>query len=268
MSAVYVIGDIHGQYARLAALLKGAGLLDDDLRWTGGAAHLWFMGDFVDRGKNGIDAIELVMRLQNQAAQAGGMVNALIGNHDLMLLSAYRFGSGRLLVPNLPKDPRDIPLHTLDHFTADWLRMGGMPSDLARMNAKHANWLSRLPAMARAGDNLLVHADSLLYLRSGSTIHEVNQFFSDMLAGDDEELWDAVIDSFSEHQAFVGSSGPQKAARFLRIFGGARIIHGHTPISKITGQEVTEALVYANGRCVNVDGGLYLGSPGFVYQLA
>ena len=32
-------------------------------------------------------------------------------------------------------------------------------------------------------------------------------------------------------------------------------------------EDVREPLVYSRGRCVNVDGGMYLGGPGFVYQL-
>ena len=34
-----------------------------------------------------------------------------------------------------------------------------------------------------------------------------------------------------------------------------------------TAEDVTEAWTYAGGRCVNVDGGIYLGGPGFVHQL-
>jgi hypothetical protein len=244
MNPVYVIGDIHGQYDKLVALLKGARLVDDGLRWTGGAAHLWFMGDFVDRGPGGIDAIELVMSLQNQAAQAGGLVSALIGNHDLMLLSAYRLGNAKSLLSKLPEDPRDFPLNMLDLFTADWLRIGGVPSDLARMTGKHANWLMRLPAMARVGDKLLMHADALLYMQYGNTVDEVNQAFRRILTDDDHDEWVTLIDD------------------------AAQIIHGHTPIPKITNRDATEAYVYANDHCVNVDGGLYLGGSGFVHQLA
>jgi hypothetical protein len=268
MNPVYVIGDIHGQYDKLVALLKGARLVDDGLRWTGGAAHLWVMGDFVDRGPGGIDAIELVMSLQNQAAQAGGLVSALIGNHDLMLLSAYRLGNAKSLLSKLPEDPRDFPLNMLDLFTADWLRIGGVPSDLARMTGKHANWLMRLPAMARVGDKLLMHADALLYMQYGNTVDEVNQAFRRILTDDDHDEWVTLIDAFSEHQAFLGINGTQKATRFLKIFDAAQIIHGHTPIPKITNRDATEAYVYANDHCVNVDGGLYLGGSGFVHQLA
>ncbi|HLG77115.1 MAG TPA: hypothetical protein VKX46_11925, partial [Ktedonobacteraceae bacterium] len=54
------------------------------------------------------------------------------------------------------------------------------------------------------------------------------------------------------------------------IFGGEQIIHGHTPISLMVNskpQKVTAPWIYANGRCVNVDGGIYMGGPGFLYQI-
>ena len=50
MSATYLIGDAHGDFTRLVALLREAGLIDAGLRWLGGASHLWFLGDYVDRG--------------------------------------------------------------------------------------------------------------------------------------------------------------------------------------------------------------------------
>jgi hypothetical protein len=267
MSAVYVIGDVHGQYDKLIALLKGAGLADDSLHWTGGTASLWFMGDFVDRGPDGIGAIELVMSLQNQAAQAGGRVSALIGNHDVLLLATYHFGRFKQLIVEAHRSGGELPPGSVDSFTAGWLNMGGVPGDLVRMTGKHVAWLSRLPAMARVGDRLLIHADALLYLRNGSSIDEVNQAFRDILTHDDRDEWGALIDAFSEHQAFLTTSGTQRAMRLLKIFNCAQIIHGHTPIPKITARAATEALIYANGRCVNVDGGMYLGGSGFVHQI-
>ncbi len=55
----------------------------------------------------------------------------------------------------------------------------------------------------------------------------------------------------------------------LATYGGGQIIHGHTPIMYMTKQppdEIDAALVYNAGLCVNVDGGLYAGGPGFVYR--
>ncbi len=39
-STVWVIGDVHGQLAKLTAVLGGAGLISPDLAWAGGEATL------------------------------------------------------------------------------------------------------------------------------------------------------------------------------------------------------------------------------------
>ena len=78
---VYIVGDIHGQYEQLVGLLRGERLVDERLDWAGGAALLWFIGDFFDRGPCGVASVDLVMRLQAQAEQVDGCVRALLGNH-------------------------------------------------------------------------------------------------------------------------------------------------------------------------------------------
>src|SRR5690242_8301691 len=90
---LFIIGDVHGQLEKLIRLLRGAGLVGKDLAWSGGGKRLWLLGDYVDRGPDGIGVLELVMRLQGEAARAGGEVGALLGNHDVLLLSARRFGA-------------------------------------------------------------------------------------------------------------------------------------------------------------------------------
>jgi hypothetical protein len=131
-------------------------------------------------------------------------------------------------------------------------------------------WLGQLPAMALIEGNLLAHADACFYTKYGSSIDEVNQAFVELLQGRDSTAWDRLLDLFSEHQAFKGEAGPKQAQSFLDRFGGQRFIHGHTPINKFTGQSpktVNDPLVYARGLCLNLDGGLYLGGPGFFYRL-
>lgn len=67
---IVAIGDIHGSYDKFVILLKGTGLVDENLSWTGGNAHLVMVGDLVDRGKNDRGVVELVMRLQHEASSA------------------------------------------------------------------------------------------------------------------------------------------------------------------------------------------------------
>ena len=257
--ASYVIGDIHGQLDALVRLLREVGLIGKGLFWTGRDATLSFVGDFFDRGPDGIGVLELVMRLQQEAAAAGGRVDGLLGNHEPLLLAAHHF----------PDAPTTGPGGT---FRADWELNGGVPGDLARLNGEHITWLSALPAMLHVGDRLLMHADALFYRSYGSTVPEVNRSTTLLLQGQDLAAWDRLLDQFSERDAFLtpDGAGESRARECLRVFGGRQLIHGHTPISRTTGrtpQEVTAPLVYAGDLCVNVDGGLYLGGTGFVYRL-
>lgn len=81
---IVAIGDVHGDYDQFFTLLQQTGLVNDRGRWTGGRAHLVQIGDIPDRGPDTRRIMDLLMRLERQAAQAGGRVHALIGNHDAM----------------------------------------------------------------------------------------------------------------------------------------------------------------------------------------
>jgi len=258
VSGVYVIGDVHGQLEQLRDLLRGADLIDKAETWSGGDSTLWLMGDLVDHGPDGIGAVELVMQLQQQAAGAGGHVQVLLGNHDILLLAAHRFGTWP--IPGQDETFRDL-----------WQESGGQEADLERITPDHARWLSNLPAMALEGDHLLAHADALLYIHYGRSIEQVNQVMTDLLQTDDAAGWFRLLEEFGEHRAFVDASTRADRARaFLDYFGGRQLVHGHTPITKLTGQPpevVREPLLYAAGLCLDVDPGMYLGGPGFVYRL-
>ena len=81
---VVAAGDVHGDYDALVAVLKSAGLIDDQNKWTGGKTHFVQTGDVLDRGPDSRKAMDLLMELEKQAREAGGYVHALIGNHEAM----------------------------------------------------------------------------------------------------------------------------------------------------------------------------------------
>ena len=73
---------VHGAYDNLVAVLKNTGLVDDNLDWIGGEAHLVQVGDIPDRGAESRRCLDLLMELEKKAERAGGRVHALIGNHE------------------------------------------------------------------------------------------------------------------------------------------------------------------------------------------
>jgi hypothetical protein len=91
---VVAIGDIHGDLDALASLLRKLELVDNEGHWTGAKTRLVFTGDLVDRGPDSALVLEWVRRLENEAPAQGGRVEALLGNHELMVLSGdYRYVS-------------------------------------------------------------------------------------------------------------------------------------------------------------------------------
>ncbi|AXK36167.1 serine/threonine protein phosphatase [Streptomyces armeniacus] len=264
---LYVVGDVHGYLDELRAALLGAGLIDADDHWQAGNARLWFLGDFTDRGPDGIGVIELVMNLSAEAAAAGGYCKALMGNHELLLIGAKRFG----------ETPVNSGAGTAS-FQAAWLLNGGQRTDMERLQDHHIQWMSRLDAMAVADGHLLLHSDATCYLDYGDTIESVNDAITVALQRNDaEETWD-LFRKFTKRFAFrEEGSGATAARRLLDTFGGERIVHGHSPIPYLLGEvgsedddsapNVTGPHVYADGLAVAMDGGVTMAGKLLVTQL-
>jgi hypothetical protein len=88
------IGDVHGSYDSFVKVLQLSGLVDARLAWSGGKARLVQAGDVLDRGPKARMAMDLLMRLEREARQAGGRVHALLGNHEVMnLLGDLRYAT-------------------------------------------------------------------------------------------------------------------------------------------------------------------------------
>ncbi|GME37527.1 MULTISPECIES: bis(5'-nucleosyl)-tetraphosphatase (symmetrical) ApaH [Pantoea] len=102
--STYLIGDVHGCYDELRALLQQVDFNPEQ-------DTLWLTGDLVARGPGSLDVLRFVKSL-------GDAVRLVLGNHDLHLLAVYA-GISR----NKPKD-RLTPLLEADDADEliNWLR--------------------------------------------------------------------------------------------------------------------------------------------------
>ncbi len=254
---IYIMGDVHGQLRQLIKLLQQEQLIDHQHHWIGKQAIIWFIGDLVDRGKESIAVLDLVMNLQREAVIAGGQVGCLLGNHEMLMLAAYRFGR------------RSTGLSS--NFITRWRRTGGQKDDLAKLTREHLQWMAQLPAMVKLGSTLLIHADATFYTRYGSSVEDVNTAFHSILSKSNALAWEELLEEFAMRGVFHHQfAGPELLQRFTTIFQCTSIVHGHTPINFMLNshiKKITSAYVYANGQCTNVDGGLYLGGSGFLHKL-
>src|SRR5262245_54913207 len=101
------IGDLHGDLARARAALRLGGAIDADDHWAGGKLTLVQTGDQIDRGDEDRDVLDLLGRLEQEAAAAGGRVVVLNGNHEIMNVQGdYRYVTPGSVSPFAGASPR------------------------------------------------------------------------------------------------------------------------------------------------------------------
>lgn len=241
MASLFVVSDVHGFRDDLVHGLEQAGFSGDD--------ELWVLGDLLDRGPDGIGAIDHVRGLQRQAPD---QVHVLMGNHEILALGRHRFPGSR--------------------FDEAWMVNGGLQRDQDALTEEHVHWLAALPLLGRVGDHLFMHSDTTDYLRWGSSVDEVNATVRTALAdaADFDAHWDVWKRLTTRHH-FAGDDGAVVAQRMLGTYGGALIVHGHSIIGTLrdcASSQVTEPLRYADGHVLDIDGGRYDDGPLLVVELA
>jgi len=200
-SRLVAIGDVHGDYDALVAMLQSTGLLDARLRWSGGDAVLVQVGDFLDRGPKDRQVMDLFMRLEREAPRKGGRVVVLLGNHEAMnVIGDLRYTTPAILsnYANKGSEKRrqkaygryvtylrdfarshDLPEPTLNPaMEAEWMKahpVGYIEHRQAlESQSKYGAWLRARPAMAKVGKVLFVHGGVSPALAS-SNVEAVNK---------------------------------------------------------------------------------------------
>lgn len=150
---VIAIGDVHGAYPKLVSLLQSAQVIDDQLHWSGGTTHLVSLGDLLDRGPQSAKAMDLLMRLQDEAQSSDGHVHVVLGNHEVM---------------NLTGDLRDVSKKEYEALNL----VGGHTRAFA-LDGHYGRWLATLPFVIRINESLFAHGGFSTVL-SDMTLEQIN----------------------------------------------------------------------------------------------
>lgn len=149
---VYCVGDIHGRADLLARVLAAVA---QDARSHDGEVALVTLGDYVDRGRDTAQVLDMLAA----GPLPGIAFHPLVGNHEVMLLSAL-MGSGDAMT--WLTNGGDA---TLASYGIDWRRLSperGFPglADVLRrhMPQGHVDFLRRCALTHAIGDYLFVHA--------------------------------------------------------------------------------------------------------------
>ena len=222
---VVAIGDIHADYDQLVAALQSAGLVDERLRWTGGATHLVQTGDFLDRGNQSRKVMDLLYKLEGQARKAKGRVHVLIGNHEVLnILGDLRYVT-----------PVDLASYGA---TQEVERESGKPEGWAEHlrqfgpDGQYGRWIRGLNAVIRIDDTIFLHGGISPKLAQ-TPLREINERVRRELSLRVLPR-DALVTAEDGPMWYRGlANGDERALaphvdEVLKNFGAQRIVIGHT----------------------------------------
>lgn len=235
---IFVISDSHGSFKNFISILQAAGVIGKELAWNYGNNRLVIIGDTFDRGNDVLALFWLIYSLERQAAQAGGCVTYLLGNHDNMVLK----GDLRYVKKKYRRlqDTLHMPY---DRFFSPETYLG--------------RWLRSKNTIRIIGNTLFVHGGiSDAFARSGISPDEANAFIQQHL--------DVPKKEYDEKAAFLlGSDGPlwyrglvrkdekynpvkeEDLDRILKQYHVSRIVVGHTTFEGVQ--------FHHDGKVISVD---------------
>ena len=183
---VVAFADVHGAYEELTALLRDTGVVDAQLRWAGGRTHLVSLGDLLDRGADSRKVMDLLMRLQVEAAAAGGRVHVTLGNHEAMnVLGDLRYvDAGEYAAYATDEDPAERARQKAEFLAR---QQGAAEVDFDRLfpagyfghrkllgpDGPYGRWLLGLPAAVQVNDTVYMHGGPSDVLQ-GRSLEQLN----------------------------------------------------------------------------------------------
>jgi len=238
----FILSDPHGRLDCLVSILRAGGVVDEQLNWAFGPHRLVLIGDVMDRGDDVTQIYWLLYKLQAEAAEAGGSLSMVYGNHEAMVLGGDLRYCREKYKALADSTGLTVPL------------LYGRDTELGR-------WIGEFNTMMKVGDDLFVHAGtSAQLLDLGMGIAELNEFFSEGIFLSSKErkahsetmyklyksagpIWYRGF--FYKNEKYGGKMDHDTLDRILECYGASRIFVGHSIFKRIHS--------FYKGKVVDVD---------------
>jgi len=227
---VVAIGDLHGDLAATHGALRLAEVISDDGHWVGGDTVVVQVGDVLDRGDDERAIIDLLIRLGEEAAAAGGALHALSGNHEVLTVAGYyeyATEGACAAFADLPL-PTDPPAYVADLSPACQRRAAAfLPG------GPYAKRLAQWPITLVLGDTVFVHG-GLLPAHVAYGLDRINGEVSAWMRGE-RPVPPRAVDYTSQSLVWLRLFGeeavPEQACamldQMLAEIGVTRMVIGH-----------------------------------------
>jgi len=234
---VVVLGDIHGDYDALLAVLRVNGVLDADNNWVDETTKVISVGDTIGRGHQDRQVLEFIKAMTEQHQWLQNL-----GNHEIMQLrNDWRYAV----------DGAGIGFGSLAN-RQQALAVGSVLGD----------WLRSLPAIRQEADNLFIHAGLYDARNLGRSMSDLNNEIAQFIVqGQPRLVYDDLI--WTRDLAYDAYANRPEAcefmARILQPFRAARLFIGHTPVQSLRGGNLprpVDPLAFCGESLYDVDVGI------------
>lgn len=256
--SIAVISDIHGNYHVYANLLKGNGIIDNNMNWNFGKGHLVVLGDIFDRGDMVTEVLWHLFGLEKQAEKAGGKVHVLLGNHELMALR------------------NDLCYASPKYAATESFSMKSFADNFSG-NTVLGYWLRTKPVVIAIDNILFTHAGiSHEMVRRKMHVRKINRIFAEKIIG--RSLY--FINERVSPGLLHGINGPvwyrgyfndphlyeNTIDEILDFYGMNHIVVGHTPNASINLRFSDKIFGTDTGMCHSRSGEILIYKEGYFYQ--
>ncbi|WP_440053747.1 metallophosphoesterase [Pseudoalteromonas sp. T1lg65] len=221
---VYAFSDLHGNISYFKRVLTNLGVIDANGNWSFASNGIVLTGDFIDKTSDDRALMWFIYELERQAAEQGGFVLSLLGNHEIFQLQGdYRHA----------------------HPVSTYLTQKMLPLTQALDNKTVlGRWLREKAVIAELDGNLFVHAGLSPVLLDIDDIQSLNHELHAYWQG--KTLSEVTYASIFGAQGVVNYRGMIKATSFYpaltqqqfdeltELHGFKKVIFGHTEVEQVS----------------------------------
>lgn len=235
-NVILAISDIESGYKTFRDFLINSKVIDKNLKWTFGTGHLVLVGDFVDRGFSTTQVLWFIYKLEQDAAQNGGLVHFILGNHELKNMQGnYEYASPKYF-----------------HVSAI---LGKQQNQLYDSNSLIGRWMASKNTLELINGNLFahggIHPEIVDYNLNLDEINRIirNTYYKPYYpkkGTTKEQLLTSTITGITWYRGYFRDDLTQEDVEAgLNKFNAKSIIVGHTLQSKVN-------RLY-NGKVIGID---------------
>jgi len=187
--AIVVIGDVHGRLDLLTNLLEEV---------AGFGAQVVLLGDYIDRGTDGVGVLRFVRELVNNPSDLGfSKATALMGNHEHMAVIAAETGR-----------TEDVSL---------WVQNGGRMEEFPAIKHEFKNWLHYLPVYYEHPKPIYFEGELKNLVCTHASVDPSRSLKHQNL---DTLIWDRTVRGYDKNTVLVNGHTPHKRPQFFETMSG------------------------------------------------